>query len=85
MTDDIDALVAQIENQTRQALQRVRARGGEQFVQPIEPGLGTVTVLGTGELAAVDLDRGGIKRSTGSALAAAVLDAVRKAEERANG
>lgn len=85
MTDDISALVAQIENQTRQALARVQARGSEQFVEPIEPGLGTVTVSGTGELAAVDLDRAGIKRSTGSALAAAVLAAVRKAEERANG
>lgn len=85
MSDDIGALVAQIENETRQALARVHTRETERFVEPIEPGLGTVTVLGTGELAAVDLDRAGIKRSTGSALAAAVLAAVRKAEEKANG
>lgn len=85
MTDDISALVAQIENETRQALARARARETERIVEPVEPGLGTVTVSGSGELTAVDLDRAGIKRSTGTALASAVLAAVRRAEERANG
>jgi DNA-binding protein YbaB len=85
MTDEISALVAQIENDVARARRRAEARTNARHVQDIDAGLGTVTVSGTGELVAVDLDRAALKRSTGSALAAAVLDAVRKAEERANG
>jgi DNA-binding protein YbaB len=85
MTDEIGALVAQIENDVAKARERAVARANARHVEPIEPGLGTVTVAGTGELTAVDLDRAGLKRSSGSALAAAVLAAVRKAEEKANG
>lgn len=85
MVDDIIALVERIEADVARARERALARTTARHVEPIEAGLGTVTVTGDGELAAVDLDRAALKRSTGSALAAAVLAAVRKAEERANG
>lgn len=85
MTEDIRALVAHIEADLAEARARATARATARHVEPVEPDLGSVTVTGTGELVAVDLDIPALRRSTGPALAAAVLAAVHRAEARRDG
>lgn len=80
---DIHALVSQLNDEFAAAWQRLETRRSGEIVQPIEPGLGTVTVLGTGELIAVDLHTYRVNHYSGSALARAVLEAIQRAEHRA--
>jgi hypothetical protein len=80
----VRAAVAEAERKTAEAAERARARAGTIIHERVEPGLGTVSVTGLGELLAVDLDPREMVWTTPSALAHAVASAIRCAERRAD-
>jgi hypothetical protein len=80
---DIHAHIGQLADEFATAKRRVETRRASETVVRIEPGLGTVRVLGTGELKAVELNSYRVTHYSGTALARAVLEAVRQAEQRA--
>jgi DNA-binding protein YbaB len=80
----VRAAVAEAERRTAEAAERARARASTIIREKVEPGLGTVSVTGLGELLAVDLDPREMAWTTPSALAQAVTSAIQRAERRVN-
>ena len=80
----VRAAIAEAEQRTAEAAERARARASTIIRERIEPGLGTVSVTGLGELLAVDLDPRELAWTTPAALAQAVTSAIQRAARRAN-
>jgi DNA-binding protein YbaB len=80
----VRAAVAKAERRTAEGAERARARASTIIRERVEPGLGTVSVTGLGELLAVDLDPHEMAWTTPSALAQAVTSAIQRAERRVN-
>lgn len=79
---EIEAHVSRLDDEFAAAKRRVETRRVSEFVARIEPDLGTVTVLGSGELKAVELRTHRVTHHPGRALGHAVRDAIRRAEQR---
>jgi DNA-binding protein YbaB len=79
---EIQAEVDQLNAEFAAVRERVREWQATEFTERIEPDLGTVTVLGTGELAAVALTTYQVTHYSGAALSRAVLEAIHRAERR---
>jgi DNA-binding protein YbaB len=81
--DDIYHLVREIEARTAQAKAYAASRLSEVFTAKIAPMLGTVTVNGVGVLLSIELDQRNVQVCTETALAEAIVDAIRRAEAEA--
>lgn len=80
---EIRHLVAAIEEATAAAAARAEARASGTISEQIGSDLGCVTVSGTGDLRAIDLDPGSLRYTTEQALASAIVSAIHRAEKRA--
>lgn len=77
MSEEIRALVAEIEEATAAAQQRAEARAHEQVKVALAHDLGSITLNGYGDLVSVDLDRDAIRFTSEARVAQAVKDAIR--------
>ncbi|SDC97176.1 hypothetical protein [Actinokineospora iranica] len=82
--EEIYRLVSEIEATTARARADAAAKAARTIEEEIRPELGTVRVNGYGALLSIDLDQRNIQVSTEAVLAAAVVDAITRAESRAN-
>ena len=80
---EIEDFVAEVERNTARATERAHAWKSARIVEAIAGGLGRVVVDGYGVLHAVELDTGGLQFTDEQRLGPAVLDAIRRAERRA--
>lgn len=80
---DLYAHLSRLDDEFVAVKRRVEARQASEVVERIEPGLGTVTVLGTGELKAVELSTYRVAHHSGLAVGRVVRAAIRRAEQRA--
>jgi hypothetical protein len=80
---DIQAHVDRLDDEFAAVRRRAETRRASEFVERIEPGLGTVTVFGTGELKTVELSTYRVTHYRGAALGSAICEAIRRAEQRA--
>ncbi|GAA0651335.1 hypothetical protein GCM10010174_88850 [Kutzneria viridogrisea] len=81
--DQMYALAAEIDAAIRTAREAAVAAARRPHTVPIEPGLGTVTANGAGELLAVALDPRALATSNSRALGAQVMAAIHHAENAA--
>jgi hypothetical protein len=79
---EIRACVDQANEEFAAAKQRAEAWRTSEFVERIEPDLGTVTVLGTGELKSVELRSYRVTHYSGVTVGRAVAEAINRAERR---
>ena len=79
---EISAHVDQLNDEFAAARRRAEAWRKSEFVERIEPDLGTVTVLGTGELKSIELRSYRVTHYSGVAVGRAVREAIHRAERR---
>jgi hypothetical protein len=77
VSEEIRALVAEIEEATAEAQRRAQARSHEQVKVSLAHDLGSVTLNGYGDLVSVDLDAVAIRFVSEVRVAQAVKDAIR--------
>lgn len=80
---EIEDFVAEVERNTARATERAHGWKAVRIVEAIEGRLGRVVVDGYGVLHAVELDGDGLRFIDEQRLGPAVLDAIRRAERRA--
>lgn len=80
---EIEDLVAEVARNTARAQERAEAWSNTEVRQPIAHDLGEVVVSGYGLLLAIDLNPDMLRYTTERALAPAIVDAIRRAEQKA--
>lgn len=80
---DIHVHIGRVNDEFALAKRHAEMRRAREIVERIEPDLGTVTVLGTGELKAVELSTYRVTHHPGREVGRAVREAIQRAERRA--
>lgn len=80
---EIENFVAEVERNTARAPQRAREWTATNVIVPIADNLGEVVVNGYGSLRAIELNSNTLRFANERTLASAVLDAIIRAEKKA--
>ncbi|TDP91792.1 hypothetical protein [Labedaea rhizosphaerae] len=80
---ELENFARELEESYRRHVAAGEAALAREIRQPIEGGLGTVRMRGTGQLAAIDLDQVNLRYTTANALGRQLLAAISAAEQEA--
>lgn len=80
---EIEDFVAEVERNTARARERARAWTTARLAEPIDDDLGQVVVSGYGALLGIELNPDALRFTNEQRLGPAVLDAITRAERRA--